>query len=193
MAVAMMVDNPEGSQAIYDRVRERLGLQKPGGGILHVAGPSPNGGWRVIEVWESEEDAKRFVAERLLPAFDQFVLGPGTRDEHVLAPARRGAVSRAAGWISPVVVAGGRVAGVWTVDGPALAITLFAEAEPFDRAALDAEIGELGRALGGDLDATVAVSCWSLFGFSMSMSVIRSVQTTNRWLSHWLSEHRIGH
>ena len=69
MTVAMMVDNPEGSREIYDSVRERLGLEKPAGGILHVAGPSPNGGWRVIEVWESEQDAKRFVQERLLPAF----------------------------------------------------------------------------------------------------------------------------
>ena len=70
MAVAMMVDNPEGSQEIYDSVRERLGLEKPAGGIFHAAGPSQNGGWRVIEVWESEEDAKAFVTERLLPAFD---------------------------------------------------------------------------------------------------------------------------
>jgi hypothetical protein len=70
MAVAMMVDNPEGSQETYNRVRERLGLQRPAGGIFHVAGPSPNGGWRVVEVWESEEDAKRFVTERLLPAFE---------------------------------------------------------------------------------------------------------------------------
>jgi hypothetical protein len=70
MTVAMMVDNPEGSQEIYEGVRERLGLEKPAGGIFHAAGPSPNGGWRVIEVWESEEDAKAFVTERLLPAFD---------------------------------------------------------------------------------------------------------------------------
>ena len=70
MAIAMMVDNPEGSQEIYDSVRERLNLEKPAGGIFHAAGPSPNGGWRVIEVWESEEDAKAFVTERLLPAFD---------------------------------------------------------------------------------------------------------------------------
>jgi hypothetical protein len=70
MAVAMMVDNPEGSQEIYDSVRERLGLEKPAGGIFHAAGPSPSGGWRVIEVWDSEEDAKAFVTERLLPAFD---------------------------------------------------------------------------------------------------------------------------
>jgi hypothetical protein len=71
MAVAMMVDNPEGSQNIYDRVREQLGLERPAGGIFHVAGPSPNGGWRVIEVFESEEDAKRFATERLRPAFEQ--------------------------------------------------------------------------------------------------------------------------
>jgi hypothetical protein len=70
MAFAMMVDNPAGSQEIYEGVRERLGLEKPAGGIFHAAGPSPNGGWRVIEVWESEAEAKQFVAERLLPAFE---------------------------------------------------------------------------------------------------------------------------
>jgi hypothetical protein len=76
MAIAMMVDNPEGSQEGYDAVREKLGLEKPAGGIFHVAGPSPNGGWRVIEVWESEEDAKRFVKERLLPAFEAVGTAP---------------------------------------------------------------------------------------------------------------------
>jgi hypothetical protein len=69
VAIAMLVDNPDVSQEIYDKVRAHLGLEgKPAGGILHVAGPSPNGGWRVIEVWESEEDARRFVEERLRPA-----------------------------------------------------------------------------------------------------------------------------
>jgi hypothetical protein len=68
MAVAMLIDNQNGSQEIYEQLRERIGLDKPAGGIFHVAGPSPNGGWRVIEIWESEEDAKRFLAERLGPA-----------------------------------------------------------------------------------------------------------------------------
>ena len=81
MAVAMMVDNPNGSQEIYDRVREQLGLERPAGGIFHVAGPSPNGGWRVIEVWESEEDAKRFVKERLLPAFEAVGAAPPPRPQ----------------------------------------------------------------------------------------------------------------
>ena len=67
MAVAVLVDNPEGSQEMYEQVRAELGLDEPAGGIFHLAGPSPNGGWRVLEVWESEEDARRFLEERLFP------------------------------------------------------------------------------------------------------------------------------
>jgi hypothetical protein len=71
VAVAMMVDNPEGSEELYEQVREQLNLgDKPAGGIFHAAGPSPNGGWRVIEVWESQDDADRFFKERLAPAFE---------------------------------------------------------------------------------------------------------------------------
>ena len=70
MTVALLIDNPEGSQEIYDKVRAQLNLDQPAGGIFHLAGPSPNGGWRVLEVWESKEDALRFREERLGPAFD---------------------------------------------------------------------------------------------------------------------------
>jgi len=69
MTIAMMVDNPQGSQQIYEQVREKAGLVRPGGGIVHIAGPSPNGGWRVIELFETTEDAQRFLRERIGPAF----------------------------------------------------------------------------------------------------------------------------
>jgi hypothetical protein len=68
MAIAMLVDNPDGSQEIYEKTRANLGLDAPAGGILHVAGPSPSGGWRVIEVWDSVEDASRFLKDRFGPA-----------------------------------------------------------------------------------------------------------------------------
>jgi hypothetical protein len=68
VAVAVMVENPEGSQATYEAVRLRLGPHRPEGGIFHIAGPGPNGGWRVIEVWESEEQADTFFREHLVPA-----------------------------------------------------------------------------------------------------------------------------
>lgn len=65
---------------------------------------------------------------RLLPGFDQWVLGPGTDAAAIIDPARRTAVSRTAGWISPVVLRGGRVTGTWSLDGSTLTFDGFAEA-----------------------------------------------------------------
>ena len=82
MAVALMVDNPNGSQELYEQIRAEIGLEKPAGGIFHIAGPSPNGGWRVIEVWESEEEANRFFQERFFPALETLgISGPPPRRE----------------------------------------------------------------------------------------------------------------
>ena len=82
MAIAMMVDNPQGSQEVYDRIRAHLGIEKPVGGIFHIAGPSPNGGWRVIELWESEDEANRFFEEQFIPALQELGLsGPPTKRE----------------------------------------------------------------------------------------------------------------
>jgi hypothetical protein len=70
MAFARLIDNPQGSQEQYDGLLERLGMGRenpPAGGLIHFAGPSPNGGWRIVEVWESEEAARRFDEEHLLP------------------------------------------------------------------------------------------------------------------------------
>ena len=48
MSVVMMIDNPNGSQEIYEKVASSVTL--PSGGRAHMAGPRPGGGWRVIEV-----------------------------------------------------------------------------------------------------------------------------------------------
>ncbi|REE95500.1 winged helix DNA-binding domain-containing protein [Thermomonospora umbrina] len=50
---------------------------------------------------------------RMLGGFDQYVLGAGTNAEYLIPAERRGEVSRAAGWISPVVLHEGTVAGTW--------------------------------------------------------------------------------
>src|SRR4051794_11222691 len=82
-------------------------------------------------------------AVRLLPAFDPWILGPGTADSHVLDPARRPDVSRAAGWIAPVVLVGGRVAGTWEARDGAVRVIVFAEAPPVDEDALRADAAHL--------------------------------------------------
>ena len=61
------------STANYDAVSEQIGAatNPPGGLIAHTAGwDEQSGVFRIIEVWESHEDAERFRRERLLPALE---------------------------------------------------------------------------------------------------------------------------
>lgn len=83
--------------------------------------------------------AKPFDDVRLLPAFDQFVLGPGTKDVHIIAAKRRAQVSKAAGWISPVLVWRGRVAGTWEVKDGTLQVVCFKESGKPPKKQIEAE------------------------------------------------------
>ena len=60
MPVAMLLEIPGGTQEDYDRVMDELQLEgMPDGGILHIAAPM-DGGWRVLDVWETQEHFERF-------------------------------------------------------------------------------------------------------------------------------------
>lgn len=96
------------------------------------------------------------TAVRLLPGLDHYLLGPGTQDEALLAPARRKDVSKAAGWIAPIVVAKGRFAGTWTVDAHTVELTWFPEAGRTPRKALIAEATRLGEVVGRELAMQMA-------------------------------------
>ena len=114
-------------------------------------------------VWVRVEDQGELVAARpseavrLLPGFDAYVLGPGTDDGRVVSPARRAAVSRQAGWISPVIVAGGVVSGTWELDRDAARISWFREGGRVPRRMLEAEVARLSTIVGRDLIADIGV------------------------------------
>ena len=95
---------------------------------------------------------------RLLPGFDQWVLGPGTDDGHVTPAARRSAVSKQAGWIAPVVVVGGVVSGTWEQDGNVVRVAWFKEAGKPPTSQLDAEVKRLAKILDRDLGTEVALA-----------------------------------
>ena len=90
MAFVRMFDNPEGTQEQYDQASQQLGIDAsnmPDGGVIHVAGPSPSGGWRVVEVWESEDQARKFDEETLMPLLQSVGIErpePQTWDVHAL-------------------------------------------------------------------------------------------------------------
>lgn len=81
---------------------------------------------------------------RLLGSFDQYVLGAGTGSTYLVPAEHRAKVSRTAGWISPVVLHEGRVAGVWEPQDGGVAVTLF---EDVPAGLLKAEADRVGALL----------------------------------------------
>jgi hypothetical protein len=69
MAVVIVNNIEGGSQELYDQVNPRVmeGGKLPDGCQLHIAGPV-EGGWRVITVWDSDEQFQQFRNETLIPA-----------------------------------------------------------------------------------------------------------------------------
>ncbi len=72
--------------------------------------------------WVTRAAAKQIAATgpsrvvRLLAGFDPYVVGTLAQLKHLLPSGERAAVSRASGWISPVLVDGGRIVGTWTQE-----------------------------------------------------------------------------
>jgi hypothetical protein len=68
MSVVVIGSPP--SQEAYDEVNGRVmdNEQLPEGCLVHIASPT-SGGFRVITVWETEDQYRQFREEKLLPAF----------------------------------------------------------------------------------------------------------------------------
>ena len=92
---------------------------------------------------------------RLLPAFDQYVLGVGTKDPMVFPPARRGAISRRSGWIAPLVLVDGAIRGTWQLERDEVRIAWFAEAGRPPKRTISAEVARLATIVGRDLRTEV--------------------------------------
>ena len=69
MAVLMIGEVPNLTEEIYGgMVGQMMPLMRASKGFIsHAGGPSPSGGWRVVEVWETEEDGKRWFEDNVRP------------------------------------------------------------------------------------------------------------------------------
>ncbi|MGO9559942.1 MAG: hypothetical protein ACLPYW_12780 [Acidimicrobiales bacterium] len=67
MTVLMIAEQPNMDEETYALMLEPLMplLRSANGFISHAGGPSPVGGMRIIEIWESEADQKCFFDENL--------------------------------------------------------------------------------------------------------------------------------
>ena len=71
MAVGVLMNFASGSNEAYDRVLERMGLTPggptPPGAIYHMAGETGDGGFRVVDLWDSAEAFEKFAQEQIGP------------------------------------------------------------------------------------------------------------------------------
>lgn len=69
MAVLMIGEVPQLTEEMYGGMisQMRPSLEASKGFIAHTGGPSPSGGWRVVEVWESQEDADAWFEATVKP------------------------------------------------------------------------------------------------------------------------------
>jgi len=72
VSVAVFIEWPGFTAEHYDLLREQVGWEREvaQGSIVHMA-CSGSEGFRVVDVWESEEAFERFVEERLMPGAQQ--------------------------------------------------------------------------------------------------------------------------
>jgi hypothetical protein len=75
MAIARIVETQITTEE-YDQMRERLGVGEtpPPGGVLHVAAVGDDGKVRILEVWESREQAEAW-GEKVAAARDEAGFG----------------------------------------------------------------------------------------------------------------------
>src|SRR5580704_15166579 len=74
MAFIRMFQPPNVTAEIYEAVNEKAGVaaNPPEGLIFHCAGDA-GGNWQILDVWESQEHARRFDEERLTPAIESVI------------------------------------------------------------------------------------------------------------------------
>ena len=97
---------------------------------------------------------------RLLPAFDQYVVGGTLHAEHLMPGPFKPRVYRAQGWLSPALLVYGRMDGVWKYErkGKRVLVTIepFAALPREARSAAELEAERLAGFLDGTLDLTWA-------------------------------------
>lgn len=94
----------------------------------------------------------------LLPAFDQYVVAAPREETPVLATAHKSGVYRPQGWLSPVLLVDGQIAGVWrhTLKGGRLTVVVeaFEGLDASVREGAEAEAARLASHLGGELEVS---------------------------------------
>ena len=81
----LMIGESDLPEETYAEIVDKMAplLEKTKGFICHAGGPDPAGGWRVVEIWESEEDGRNWFDHNVKPN-----LPPGVTPKDTYYPLR---------------------------------------------------------------------------------------------------------
>ncbi|HWC17936.1 MAG TPA: winged helix DNA-binding domain-containing protein [Terriglobales bacterium] len=111
--------------------------------------------WMLAEHARELRETEPIRSVRLLPAFDQYVIGASHHAAHLLPGDVRIRVYRQQGWVSPVLLVNGRMDGVWRheIRGSRIDVTIepFLTVSKWVRSAAEEEAERLAAFFGGTL------------------------------------------
>jgi hypothetical protein len=78
MAVVIMADTPGMTAEQYEAVIADIGLTEklPPGCRAHMAGPGPDGAWRVVTAWDDLDTARDYITTTVRPAWERAGVTP---------------------------------------------------------------------------------------------------------------------
>jgi hypothetical protein len=116
-------------------------------------------GWKAVALSSTIEPMTALPSApslRLLPHFDPYTIAVARHSSYLLPEAHKSRVYRPQGWISPVVLVNGCIAGVWEYDKRRSHVTvnvqMFAAPDKGMQQNIEVEAAALGRSLGAGID-----------------------------------------
>jgi hypothetical protein len=79
MAIVIVHEGSDWNADLYEQAMERVlpdPNNLPDGMVIHAASPGESGGWRVIDVWESEGQWESFRDGTLMPGMQEMNAPP---------------------------------------------------------------------------------------------------------------------
>jgi hypothetical protein len=116
--------------------------------------------WALTSLLEQMSAPPSPPAARLLPGFDAYTIGALPHIEYLLPGPLKAKISRISGWISPVLLVAGRMAGVWRHEKRGQRVVV--QIEPFSpldmaiKPSIEEEAERLGAFLGAPVEVTYA-------------------------------------
>lgn len=116
--------------------------------------------WALVSSIKEIEKIKPVQTVRLLPNFDPYTIALAHQSQFILPKELKGRVYRPQGWISPVVLIGGRMSGVWEYEKKRsqviVKVDMFATPTAAIKQEIEAETERLGKLYGLATEITFA-------------------------------------